>query len=141
MIVRVPRNDDLKKIDLQESQKYIEPFIDYDADLQAAGEANQAWTFEENNEILAIVGLEPQWEGRAVAWTFISQHAGKHFPMIHKVITAIMDNSGFKRIETTVDVGFKQGHRWMKMMGFEVEGLMRAYRPDGGDMFLYARIK
>jgi len=40
-----------------------------------------------------------------------------------------------------VDVGFKEGHRWIKMLGFELEGYMKAYRPDGADMLLYARIK
>ena len=141
MIVRIPRNDDLHRIELQENQEQIKSLLDCDIDLQSVGEANQAWTMEHEGEIMAVVGLEPQWEGRAIAWTFISKHAGKCFVALHKAVTQIMDASGYRRIETTVDVGFKQGHRWAKMTGFEVEGLMKAYRPDGADMVLYARIR
>jgi RimJ/RimL family protein N-acetyltransferase len=52
-----------------------------------------------------------------------------------------MKDIGSRRYESTVDVGFKQGHRFMKMLGFEVEGYLKAYRPDGADMVLYARVK
>ena len=41
----------------------------------------------------------------------------------------------------TVDCEFEQGHRWAKMLGFTMEAeRMRAYRPDGGDVALYARV-
>jgi RimJ/RimL family protein N-acetyltransferase len=56
-------------------------------------------------------------------------------------VVEFLDNAPYRRIEATVDVGFKQGHRWIKMLGFELEGYMRAYRPDGADMLLYARVK
>jgi hypothetical protein len=48
--------------------------------------------------------------------------------------------SEYRRIEATVDVGFTEGERWMTLLGFEYEGLMRAYRPDGQDMLMFARV-
>jgi len=45
-----------------------------------------------------------------------------------------------RRLETYVDVGFAPGHRWVKMLGFEVEGYMKSFRPNGDDMVLYARV-
>lgn len=96
---------------------------------------------EVDGEILIIAGLAPQWENRAMAWTLISKNAGSHFRTIHREVEKFLVRSPFRRIEATVDVGFKEGHRWMKMLDFEPEGVMRAYRPDGGDQVLYARIR
>ena len=85
--------------------------------------------------------MEPQWENRATAFALLSDDSGPHFPAIHSAVVEFLDNAPYRRIEATVDVGFKQGHRWIKMLGFELEGYMKAYRPDGADMLLYARVK
>lgn len=111
------------------------------ADLTALSEAGLAWTGEHEGVILGIAGLLPQWENRALAWTLISDEAGPHFRCIHKAVKRMLDVSEFRRIEATVDVGFDAGQRWMNLLGFEHEGLMRAYRPDGADMHLYARVR
>jgi hypothetical protein len=92
-------------------------------------------------EVMAIGGIEPIWTGRAMAFIFISRNAGPHFRSVHKVVRSFLDNAPFRRIEASVDVGFAEGARWMKMLGFELEGYMRAYRPDGSDMLLYAKVK
>ena len=36
---------------------------------------------------------------------------------------------------------FEPGHRWATMLGFEREGLMRAFGQDGSDMVMYSRIQ
>jgi hypothetical protein len=35
---------------------------------------------------------------------------------------------------------FEPGHRWARMLGFEQEGLMRAFGHDGSDMVMYSRV-
>jgi hypothetical protein len=102
--------------------------------------AGLAWSFDDNGEILGIAVVAPQWENRAMALVLMSESAGRHFHKIHRAVNRFLDIAGFRRVEATVDVGFDAGDRWMKMLGFEFEGLMRAYRPDGADMKLYARI-
>jgi hypothetical protein len=43
-------------------------------------------------------------------------------------------------VELTVLKHFAAGHRWAKMLGFEIEApLMRGYNPDGTDSVGYAR--
>lgn len=116
-------------------------FMDVSQDLTILSDAGLAWTVEKNGEILAIAGLAPQWTGRAIAWALISEDAGKCFHSIHKAVKRFLDSSEFLRIEANVDMEFEAGHRWMELLGFQLEGFMRAYRPDGADMFLYARIK
>lgn len=141
MIVRPWKKGDTSRLSLQKDQSFSKDSINEDTDLSDLSDQGLARTFEIDGEVVMIAGLAPQWTNRAIAWTLISQSAGKHFVELHRYVDNFLDNSDFRRIESTVDVGFEAGHRWMKMLGFEIEGYMKAYRPDGGDMVLYARVK
>ena len=141
MIVRPWKIGDTAKLNLQEAQEYLADMIDVDADLTELSEQGLVVTAEDDGKILAIAGLSPQWENRAIIWSLISSDSGDHFVAITRAAFNLLENCSFRRVEATVDVGFEQGHRWVKMLGFSVEGYMRAYRPDGADMILYARVK
>lgn len=141
MIVRPWRKGDEKKIVLQAAQRYLRLDDLENFDLSAWAEQGYAQTGEVDGEVMAIIGVMPMWPGRAIAWAYISENAGKHFPVIHRHVKKFLDNCGIRRIEATVDVGFPEGCRWMKMLGFEIEGHMKAYRPDGADVLLYARVR
>ena len=141
MIVRAWRRGDTEAVELQSAQQYLRCIVDVRADFTELAEQGLVWTVEHDGVILGIGGLEPQWENRATAFALLSDDSGPHFKAIHSAVVEFLDNAPYRRIEATVDVGFKQGHRWIKMLGFELEGYMRAYRPDGAVMLLYARIK
>jgi RimJ/RimL family protein N-acetyltransferase len=132
---------DTVRIATQPAQQYLHRIVDVRADFTELASRGLAWTAEHENQILAIAGVEPQWENRAIAFALIAEAAGAHFKAIHSAVADFLNTAPFRRIEATVDVGFEQGHRWIKMLGFEIEGYMRAYRPDGADMLLYARIR
>jgi len=140
MIVRPWLTGDTERLDLQSAQQYMHSMVDVKADLSGLSQKGFAWTGECDGQVMAIAGLMPIWENRALAWALIGELAGAHFAAIHRAIRKGITDSGFRRIEATVDVGFAQGHRWMTMLGFEMEGYMKAYRPDGADMLLYARV-
>ena len=141
MIVRPWITGDTVKIATQPAQQYLHRIVDVRADFTELSERGLAWTAEHDHRILAIAGVEPQWENRATAFALIAESAGEHFKAIHSAVSDFLNTAPFRRIEATVDVGFAQGHRWIKMLGFELEGYLRAYRPDGADMLLYARVR
>lgn len=132
---------DTVKIATQPAQQYLHRIVDVRADFTELANQGLAWTAESEGRILAIAGVEPQWENRAIAFALISGAAGPYFWAIHSAVTRFLDSTPYRRIEATVDVGFEQGHRWIKMLGFEIEGYMKAYRPDGADMLLYAKVR
>jgi hypothetical protein len=140
MIVRPWQKGDTEKVQIQQAQSYMYGAPEITADLTELSTAGLAWSFDDNGEILGIAVVAPQWENRAMALVLMSESAGRHFHKIHRAVNRFLGIAGFRRVEATVDVGFDAGDRWMKMLGFEFEGLMRAYRPDGADMKLYARI-
>ena len=157
MIVRTWRRGDTEAVELQSAQQYLRCIVDVRADFTELAEKGLVWTAEHDGAIigcaalypfpnaaageLACLAVHPQWENRATAFALLSDDSGTHFPAIHSAVVEFLDNASYRRIEATVDVGFKQGHRWIKMLGFELEGYMKAYRPDGADMLLYARVK
>lgn len=142
MIARPWELGDTQRINPQSSQEYMLGFTDMmDQDLTPLAEEGLAVTLEQDGKILLIGGVFPQWENRALLWAFVDKDAGQHFTAVHKETLRFIDRVPFRRLESSIDVGFKEGIRWMGMLGFEIEGYMRAYRPDGADMLLYARIK
>jgi hypothetical protein len=79
---------------------------------------------------------------RALLWTYISTTAGKHFVGITRIANRLIRDLKFKRLEIEVDCEFEQGHRWARMLGFELEAeRLRGHRMDGGDSAIYARIR
>lgn len=140
MIVRPWEEGDTERLVIQQSQEYMADILG-DLDIEPLTIRGMAWVAEVDEGIIAIAGLAPQWKDRAVAWALISPAAGRHFLKIHREVRKFLTKAPFRRIEATVDVGFQPGHRWMKMLGFEPEGYLKAFRPDGGDQIMYARIR
>jgi RimJ/RimL family protein N-acetyltransferase len=140
MIVRPWQEGDTQKLALQPSQQYLSGILD-DLNIKVLADKGLVQVGEVDGEVIAIAGIAPQWENRAIAWALISDEAGPHFIQIHKAVKRFFNRNPIRRLEATVDVGFEQGHRWMEMLGFEIEGYMVAYRPDGKDQILYARVR
>ena len=141
MIVRPWKIGDTEKIMLQPAQQYTGSITDLSVDLTPLSDQGLAWTVEHDDVVIGIGGLSPQWENRAIVWALLAGDIGHHFPAIHRSVRRFLIMSPFRRIEAHVDVGFKEGIRWMKMLGFECEAYMKAFRPDGADMLLFARVR
>lgn len=143
MIVRPFRPSDIAVLQIQQAQSYMRQYLS-DIDARVLDIKDLAWTGEENGHVIACAGVIPQWPGRAIAWALMSPMAGKCFRRIHRSVSAFLDyniRERFHRIEATVDVDFDRAHKWMRMLGFEREGVMKKYRPDGMDQVLYARVR
>lgn len=103
-----------------------------------------SWKACDGEEFLGCAGILKIWEGRGFAWMAVSRKVGRfHMLAIHRRTMAVINTAtdlGLYRLETTVRTGFAAGRRWALMLGFEREGTMRRYAPDGGDHDLYARV-
>ena len=128
-----------KEIKLQGAQQYLSGWL-----TEEYGEALQdepSYTALKDGVPVASAGVVSYWEGRAVAWAFISETGAADFVSVHRAVKGFLDVCYIKRVEMTVDCDFKQGHRWAKLLGFKMEcERMTAYLPNGEDCALYARI-
>lgn len=101
-----------------------------------------SFTALDGDEVLACAGVLELWPGRGAAWAFMAEGVGKRMLSVHRAVRRYFDVLDFRRLEAEVAVDFEQGHRWMRLLGFELESpRMRGYFPDGSDAALYVRVK
>lgn len=130
-----------RQIKLQPAQAHVKNDLLQPGVVESLAAAGQSFTAIEGDQVIAIAGIAIQWEGRAIAWALISEDAGKHFLAIHRAVKGFLDQADIRRIEAFVDSDFKQGMKWIEMLGFENEGLMRKFSIIGNDCYLFARVK
>ena len=143
MIITAFRPEHVRALELQDAQQYFAGHMTGAEYGRALAQSGQAFTALDGDRVIACSGCVEIWDNRAMAWALISRDAGRHMVGIHKAVAGFLAGAKWRRIEATVDVGFNAGMRWMALLGFKQETTepMRAYRPDGGDCYLFARVK
>lgn len=98
--------------------------------------AHEGYAGLEAGKVVGAAGVVPIWRGSVVAWALLSVD----IPMValHRAVSLWLGNYA-GRIETWTDARHEAHSRWARMLGFEREGLMKKFLPDGGDAWLYAR--
>ena len=94
---------------------------------------------------VAVFGYIPYWGGLAEFWSMFDDRA-RRYP---KAMTSIAKQflyiaeiaEGLRRLQITVKSDDQRAYRWAKALGFEEEGLMRKFLPDGSDAYMMARTK
>jgi hypothetical protein len=130
----------LQKLRLQSAQLCNLNWMPIDQAVQL--ENVTAFTALDGDEVLACAGVLELWSGRGAAWAFLAEDLGTRMVAVHRAVRRYFGLLDFRRIEAEVAVDFPQGHRWMRLLGFELESpRMRGYFPDGSDAALYVRVK
>jgi len=97
-----------------------------------------------DGKVEACLGMMVLWEGNADVWTFASKKCKDHPIAFHKAVARILDayqnGLGAKRVSAGTPSSFTEGCRWLESLGFNREGKMLKYGPDGSDWWLYARV-
>lgn len=142
MRTRKLQGDDLRWLRDQPGQEELGLVLD-DLTIQAVVNSPRSYTVErEDGVVMLCGGLLEYWNGRAETWaSFNKREVRKDFLAVHHQVEKFLDESGFRRIEAAVVLGFENGHRWVKALGFRLEApVVRKYLPNGKDCSLYARI-
>jgi hypothetical protein len=102
-------------------------------------ERNNSWTGVVDGRPVACAGFMPQWPGRTIAWAYLNANSGPHMLFVTRAVRKALDKVK-GRIEFAVRRDFDAGHRWARLLGFDVETyVMKAYGPDGEDVTSYVR--
>jgi len=96
----------------------------------------------DGGDIVAVTGLAPLWDGVAEAW-FLPTREVKNkklrtIRLVRKEFDAAIERLKLRRVQAIVRSDFTDAHKLAKFLGFESEGLMRKYGPDGSDYERYA---
>lgn len=106
--------------------------------IHALNQSGPAVTAVVDGEILACAGIVEQGFGIGTLWGFIAQDSGRHFVRIDRTARRLMRLVPLRRIESSTEADFAQGCRWLELLGFQSEGILRQYGPDGSDHVRYS---
>lgn len=129
----------LRALRLQAPQAYFSTL--FSEDYAAALAQHPAWAGIVDGQVVGCAGLVEQWTDRALCWALFSEAAGPHFLAITRFVQRVFALFHYRRVEAYVDPNFAEAQRWVRILGFEREGLMRAFTPTGEDNLLFARVR
>jgi len=103
-----------------------------------------AWTIMDNDKVVASGGVIFYWPGVGEGWMLVTKRA-RAYPLalikvMKKGIDAASREMKLNRIHATVKCDDRQALRLAKILGFQVEGRLRRYGPDGKDYFMCGRV-
>lgn len=113
------------------------------ADL-ANGNWEDAASLFLDDEIVAMIGVHPQWPGVGVLWcltgNLVDKHPAAFIRAIRALQTDFLSSRKYHRLQAAVHCGHIKGQRWAEWSGMKLEAVMQAYGPDRADYFLYAMV-
>ena len=116
---------------------------DTDETRSLLGENARTWW--EGEEVLAIVGIAPLWKGVGTVWTLLSEASKQRGVSLTRGVLRFIDmlhrERGYWRLQATVELGDETGRLWIIQLGFQYEGTMVAYGPGGETHDMYARVR
>jgi hypothetical protein len=100
-----------------------------------------SWAVRLDGRLVAIGGHTPVWPGRTILWGYLGANCGPALPVMTKEIRRQIGDMRveFPRMEAYAERHHAEGHRWLKLLGFKQEGLMRKFY-NGRDYVLYAKV-
>lgn len=99
----------------------------------------------QGNEPIAVGGVQSRAPGVGVAWLWATNAWRKAIVEVTRACRRSLDaleSAGMHRFEAYSHIAHEDAHRWLKSLGFEVEGArLRNYGGPGEDFVLLARTK
>lgn len=125
--------------DAQRAEQAVMVNSDY-AEIATSHIAFSAWA---DNRCLGAAGIVPMFPHRAVAWALISRNVGLYMLPITRKARRVIELDPTPRIEMTVDVSFRAGHKWAELVGMKLETPepLRKFGATGADEMMYARVR
>jgi hypothetical protein len=99
------------------------------------------WSAFDGDQIIAIGGLSADHDQCATAWAFLLPSTARYMIALTRFAAGVFDRSPFRRIQAHALPTFPPAIRWLEMLGFSREGLLRKFSPSGHDMLLYSRVR
>ena len=127
-------------LDLQEAQ--IGEAALFTAENLASLEVRNSYSVEHEGKLLCCFGWVVPHKGRALLWCVFDKNAGRHMVVLHRIAKEVIRMIPHRRVEAEVAANFPSGIRWMEMLGLKCETPtpLKAYRVDGGDAYIFAKV-
>ena len=125
---------------LADADTTMKPYFDV-----VAEQAGMAYSIIQDGHLILSAGVYRVWDGVGEAWLLPSHRLLKKpaaaVRTVRRFLDDIAEQNNFVRVQATTHRQFERGRRFLEWLGFEREGVLRNYGPDGSDHIIYARIK
>ena len=114
--------------------------------LYSSINVENAFTLEHDGQTIACAGVMIIFPsvGSACGWGYFSKLIHKYPIATHKCmikgLSYFEKKHGLKRIQADCVKGFDRAVKWLEHLGFEYEGEMRRYGPNGETMLRFGRV-
>jgi hypothetical protein len=125
------------ELDLNHGQRHERPTPE---NLYVLNRAGPSWHVRRGGKLVAFGGHAPIWEGRTMVWGYLGENSGPSMAAMTRKVCAELDALAleFPRIEAYASREYRAASRWLVLLGFHREGLMRKFA-GGRDYLMYAR--
>lgn len=125
-------------------RRTINAYPDFERTITNYSELFPSFTLLRNGKIVAAYGMFMWWHGTWEVWVFKDLDYANMYPIeftkISKnLIKFIGDMPEVQRLQISVRNDNPSAVAWAKTIGFEQEGLLRRYAPDGCDCVMFVR--
>ena len=111
----------------------------------AQAQQGQAISVIERGKTLGIFGSTPIWKGLDEGWFLVDEAVRRYGIAMTKVakkwIALKFQKDSLNRLQITVRCDDIRAEKWAKCLGFQTDGVMRRFGPDGSDFFLMSIVK
>ena len=124
---------------LADADLSMRPYFDV-----VAGEDGNAHSIIQDGHLVLSAGVWQLWPGVGEAWLLpsarlLSRPRGP-VRIVRRFLDEIAKREGYTRVQATTHADFDRGERFLEWLGFEREGVLRKFGPDGSDHKIYSRI-
>tara|TARA_R100000808_G_scaffold19385_1_gene42091 strand:- start:7075 stop:7497 length:423 start_codon:yes stop_codon:yes gene_type:complete len=104
----------------------------------------RGYTLFEEDVVLGIGGVHNIWQGVGEAWLLLGKEAFARPKTVARhtvyMFAHMQEEYKYQRIQASISVKDVKAKRFAEWLGFENEGIMKKYGPDGSDYYRYARV-
>lgn len=129
----------LREISLQPHQEHLADGLK-NGWAENVAKSGRCWTALVSGQPVACGGFQECWEGRAAVWAILSDQAGPWMLQITRAVRKALDAHPAERIEAHALVGFNPAARWLELLGFEPETILRKFH-QGRDYQSFVRLR
>lgn len=117
---------------------------EFEAVARELGNSGPAYTILIDRKIVFCGGVSLLGYGRGEVWLVFSTELYRHVKTVYRVmkmlLSIVVEQFRLTRLQTVVKCDIEAGTRFVEHFGFEREGLLRAYGPNGEDFYIYGRV-
>lgn len=128
--------------DIEKGMKNDEGFARWAEEVNAPGTSYSMFV---EDSLLGCAGVNILWQGVGEGWVILSpevvHHKIKVCRAIRKYLEKIVRENNLHRVQAHVSCDFEAAINFVESLGFELEGRMKKFYPEGTDCFLYALLR